>query len=96
MQNQIKHHQCHAGRDGRPRGLPIIDWGILSVPSGHARVTFAHPFTTFGACVASILGSAYTAVCIEVLGDNTGADIYVVQTDNLPATAPVYWVAIGT
>lgn len=85
-----------AGMGGGGGGLPILNWGMAAVPSGHVRVTFSTPFTTFGGCVASVVGTAFTAVCIEVQGDNTGADIYVVQTDNLPAASPVYWVAIGT
>jgi hypothetical protein len=85
-----------AGLGGGGGSLPILNWGLAAAPSGHVRVTFSTPYTTFGGCVASIVGTAFTAVCIEVQGDNTGADIYVVQTDNLPAVAPVYWVAIGT
>ena len=76
--------------------VPIFNWGTASAGSGHVRVTFAHPFTTFGACTASIIGNAFTAICIEVQGDNAGADIYVSQTNNLPAVANVYWIAIGT
>jgi hypothetical protein len=73
-----------------------VQGGTTGVSGGHARITFGTAFTSVVSCVASIQGSAFTAVCIEVQADNTGADIYVSQTNNNPATAPVYWIAIGT
>lgn len=70
--------------------------GTAAASSGHVRISFSPAFTSVTSCVASIQGNAFTAVCIEVQADNAGADIYVSQTNNSPAVATVYWIAIGT
>lgn len=79
-----------------PTAATKVQGGTASAGAGHVRVTFSPAFTTVTACVASIVGNAFTAVCIEVLADNAGADIYVMQPNNNPAVANVYWIAIGT
>ena len=79
-----------------PTAVTKIQGGTAGAGSGHARVSFSPPFASVISCVASIQGSAFTAVCIEVQADNAGADIYVSTTTNAPAVAPIYWIAIGT
>jgi hypothetical protein len=79
-----------------PTAVTKIQGGTAAAGSGHVRINFSPAFTSVISCVASIQGSAFTAVCIEVQADNAGADIYVSTTTNTPAVAPVYWMAIGT
>ena len=79
-----------------PTAVTKIQGGTAAAGSGHVRINFSPAFTSVISCVASIQGSAFTAVCIEVQADNAGADIYVSTTTNAPAVAPVYWMAIGT
>ena len=70
--------------------------GQGNASSGHVRVTFPTPYTHCVSCVASADGSGYTSISILMSFDNTGADIYVVESTNAPAGCVVDWIAVGT
>jgi hypothetical protein len=76
-------------------GGALVQGGQGNASSGHVRITFPTPYTTCQSCVAVADGTGYTSIAILLSFDNTGADIYVVQSTNAPASADVDWIAVG-
>jgi hypothetical protein len=77
-----------------PAGL-TVQGGTGNAGTGHVRITYGTPYATCISCVASPEGSGYTSISILMQFDNTGADIYVVESTNAPASANVAWIAVG-
>jgi hypothetical protein len=82
--------------DALPGGATaLVQGGQGNASSGHVRITFPTPYSSCHSCVAVADGTGYTSIAILLTFDNTGADIYVVQSTNAPASADVDWIAVG-
>jgi hypothetical protein len=75
----------------------ITKAGFANASSGHGHVTFATPFPhSLLACVASVNGSGYVSITVNVTADVNGCDVYISQGGyTLPAVANFYWIAVG-
>jgi hypothetical protein len=86
--------------DALPGGATnLVQGGQGDASSGHVRITYPTPYGHCISCVATVLGSGYTAITLLMAFDDTGADIYVSQTGSFsgsPAAAGVVWMSIGT
>jgi hypothetical protein len=76
---------------------PLVQGGVGDASSGHCHITFAPAFANCVSFVACIQGNTYTSVTLMCQFNNAGADVYVSQGGrNVPGSAPINWVAVGS